>query len=189
MSKEERATIREALYRAPGLGVYHQDMTPPDSDSSSVDPYRNFRFIVRVNDKAVAGFSKLGGLSKTTEPRIPGQAEYGPIRLERGLTVDSVFEQWANKIWYYPNTGRLGQEMSLADFRQDLNIVLYNSAGQAVMSYSVFNCWPSEYHAMPELDASSNAVAIERLTLQNEGWTRDDSLEVPEPPAFSPPRE
>lgn len=173
---------------------------PVNVASKLIDPYLNFRFIVNVNGKPVAGVSKVGGLTKTTQVvthreggapqgsrKIPGQTEYGAISLERGITVDVAFEQWANKIWYYPNTGKLGQEMSLADFRQDINIVLYNTAGQAVMSYYVFNCWPSEYHAVPELDSSGNAVAIESLTLQNEGWTRDDSLKAPKPPSFALP--
>lgn len=173
---------------------------PVNVASKLIDPYLNFKFIVNIAGKPVAGVSKVGGLTKTTQVvthreggapqgsrKIPGQTEYGALSLERGLTVDVAFEQWANKIWYYPNTGKLGQEVSLADFRKDINIVLYNTAGQAVMSYYVFNCWPSEYHAVPELDSGGNAVAIESLTLQNEGWTRDDSLKPPALPSFALP--
>ena len=109
------------------------------------------------------------------------------MTLERGITFDTAFEQWANKVWYYPNTGKLGNEVSLKDFRMDINIQLMNQAGQVVMSYYVFSCWPSEYIALPELDGSANAVALESLTLQNEGWTRDDSVSAPTLPSYTEP--
>lgn len=176
-------------------------MVPPERVASKlIDPYLNFRFIVKMDGKPVAGFSKVGGLTRATgletyreggapqrQHTIPRRIEHQAVSLEHGLTFDAVFEQWANKVWYYPNTGKPGQEVSLADFRKDINIVLYNSAGQALKSYRLFKCWPSEFQAMPELDSSGNAVAIESLTLQNEGWAEDDSLGAPESPRFEAP--
>ena len=53
-----------------------------------------------------------------------------------------------------------------------------NEQGTTVKSYKVYRCWVSEYQAVPELDANANAVAIETMTLQNEGWERDE--DVPE---------
>ncbi len=164
------------------------------------DPYLNFKFRVKWNNKYVAGVNKVTALTKTTEVvsfreggspggsvKIPGQTDYGPITLERGLTFDVDFEQWANKIWYYPNTSKLGKEVSLKDFRQNIIIELYNEAGQKVMGYNVYECWPSEYTAMPELDGTGNAVAIQSLTLQNEGWTRDVTIKEPTAPSFTEP--
>lgn len=159
-----------------------------------MDPLLNFKFIISWDGNAVAGVSKIGALSRTTESvahreggapqsvrQIPGQTTYGPITMERGLIIDVTFEQWANKVWFYENTGALGEEVSLQDFRKDLTVQLCNQAGQVMKQYLLFNCWPSEYTALPELDASANAVALESLTLQNEGWQRDDSFTAPVP--------
>lgn len=173
---------------------------PKSVRSSLMDPLLNFKFIVSWDGNAVAGVSKVGGLTRTTQVvshreggapqgtrRIPGQTEYGPITLERGIIIDVTFEQWANKVWYYENSGKLGNELSLKDFRKDIKIELCNQAGQTMQVYYVFNCWPSEYHALPELDANANAVAMESMTLQNEGWARDDTYKAPDPPSYTEP--
>jgi len=175
-------------------------MASTSAPTTRVDPFLTFNFQVKWNNAYVAAVSKVSGLTKTTEAisfrsggqpqttyRIPGQTEYGPITLERGITFDVTFLQWANMMWYYPNTSALGQEASLATFRQNMQIELYNQAGQLVMRYNVYNCWPSEYRALPELDSSSNVVALESLTLQNEGWDFDTTVTPPTPPSFTLP--
>lgn len=101
------------------------------------------------------------------------------------MTHDPEFEQWANKVWNWGSG--LGSEVSLADFRKDLIIELYNEAGQLVMAYKVYRCWPSEYQALPDLDAGANAVAIQTLTLQHEGWERDYDVKEPSEPSFTEP--
>jgi phage tail-like protein len=159
------------------------------------DPYKNFKFRVMWDGKYVAGVSKVGGLTRKTEVvthreggdpssshSSPGQTSYEPITLERGVTHDLEFEMWANKVWTYGNVA--GQEVSLKDFRKDIIIELYNEAGQKVLAYKVYRCWVSEYTAMPELDASANAVAIQSITLQNGGWERDTDVTEPEEPSF-----
>ena len=87
----------------------------------------------------------------------PGRTEYDAITLERGVTHDVDFEQWANKVWNYGSG--LGAEISLKDFRKDIIIEVYNEAGQLAIAYKVYRCWVSEYQALPELDANANAVA------------------------------
>lgn len=154
------------------------------------DPYKNFKFRVRWDGRDVAGLSKVGALKRTTEVvehreggdpstsrKSPGRSKFEPIMLERGVTHDAEFETWANKVWHVGNG--LGQEVSLADFRKDILIDLYNEAGQVVLTYKVYRCWVSEFQALPELDANANAVAIQSIKLENEGWERD--REVPEP--------
>ena len=59
------------------------------------------------------------------------------------------------------------------DFRKDIIIEVYNEAGQLAIAYKVFRCWVSEYQALPDLDANANAVAIQHIKLENEGWERD----------------
>ena len=115
----------------------------------------------------------------------PGLTSYQPIRLERGRTHDTEFEKWANKVWNYG--ADLGSEVSLKDFRKDVSIELLNEAGQIVMAFRVFRCWPSEYVALDELDARDTAVGIESITLEHEGWERDYDLTEPKEPSFTEP--
>ena len=125
------------------------------------------------------------GGDPSTSHKSPGRTEYDPLTLERGVTHDREFERWANKAWRLGAGG--GAEVSLADFRKDIRIELFNEAGQLVIAYDVFRCWVSEWQALPELDAGASAIAFERITLQNEGWERDDAVVEPAEPAFDEP--
>jgi phage tail-like protein len=165
---------------------------------SRFDPYKNFKFRVKWDGRYVAGVSKVGALKRTTDVvehreggdpstvrKSPAQTKYEPITLERGVTHDTEFEKWANKVWNY-GAGP-GAEVSLQDFRKDIIIDLFNEAGQKVLSYKVYRCWVSEFQALPELDAGGNAVAIQTLTLQHEGWERDYEVTEPKEPSFTEP--
>jgi phage tail-like protein len=162
------------------------------------DPYKNFKFQVKWDGKYVAGISKVGGLKKTTEVvkhreggdpsssrKSPGRTEYDAITLERGVTYDIAFEQWANKVWDYG--AGLGSEVSLKDFRKEVRIEVYNEAGQLAFAYNVHRCWVSEYQAQADLDANANAILIQHIKLENEGWERDTSVTEPSEPSFSIP--
>ncbi|HEX5208410.1 MAG TPA: phage tail protein [Steroidobacteraceae bacterium] len=160
------------------------------------DPYKNFKFRVKWDGRYVAGVSKVSALKRTTEVvkhreggdpsttrKSPGRTEFEAITLERGITHDTDFETWANKVW---NLGAgLGSEVSLKDFRKDVIIEIYNEAGQKVIAYKVFRCWVSEYQAAPDFDANANAVAIQHLKLENEGWERDASVTEPTEPTLA----
>ena len=167
-------------------------------NASRFDPYKNFKFRVKWDGRYVAGISKVSAMKRTTEvvkhreggdPSInrksPGRTEFEAITLERGVTHDTEFEKWANKVWNYGSGP--GGEVSLKDFRKDLIIELYNEAGQLVIAYKVFRCWVSEFQALPDLDANANAVAIARLKLENEGWERDLEVSEPSEPQFTEP--
>lgn len=173
-------------------------------NASRIDPYRNFKFRVKWDGQYVAGISKVSNLRRTTEVikhrdggdestsrKGPGRTEYEAITLERGVTHDLAFEQWANRIWDYNNAqasaDSRNKEVSLKDFRKDIVIDLYNEAGQKVISYQVFRCWVSEYQAVPDLDANANSVAIQHIKLENEGWVRDISVTEPTEPSFTDP--
>jgi phage tail-like protein len=159
------------------------------------DPYKNFKFKIKWDGKYVAGVSKMSPLKRTTEVvkhreggdlsssrKSPGRTEYEAITLERGVTHDEEFEKWAIKIWNYG--AGLGSEVSLKDFRKDITIEVYNEAGQLAIAYKVYRCWVSEYQALPELDANANAIAIQHIKLENEGWERDTSVKEPEEPSL-----
>ncbi len=164
-------------------------------NANRFDPYKNFKFRVVWDGKVVAGVSKVSALKRTTEAvehreggmpsrslKGPGRTKYEAITLERGVTHDPEFEKWANKVW---NVGAgFGAEVSLKDFRKEISIEVYNEAGQKVIAYVVHRAWVSEYQALPDLDANANAVALEHLKLEHEGWERDVSVTEPIEPSF-----
>ena len=160
------------------------------------DPYKNFKFRVKWDGRYVAGVSKVSALKRTTEVvkhreggdpsssrKSPGRTEFDPITLERGVTHDPEFEAWANRVWSFGSG--LGAEVSLRNFRKDIIIEMYNEAGQKVIAYKVFRCWVSEYQATPDFDANANAVAIQHIKLENEGWERDVEVVEPAEPALA----
>ncbi|MEZ5184145.1 MAG: phage tail protein [Candidatus Nanopelagicales bacterium] len=167
-------------------------------NANRFDPYKNFKFRVKWDGRYVAGVSKVGALKRTTEVvkhrsggdpsssrKSPGRSEFEAIMLHRGVTHDVEFERWANKVWNYGSG--LGAETSLKDFRKDIILEMYNEAGQLVIAYHVYRCWVSEFEALPELDANANAVAIQSIKLENEGWERDISVTEPTEPSFVEP--
>ena len=144
------------------------------------------------------GVSKVSALKRTTEVvehreggdpstsrKTPGRTKYEAITLERGVTHDEEFERWANKVWNYG--AGLGAEVSLKDFRKDVILEFYNEAGQVAISYKVYRCWISDWQSLPDLDANANAVAIQSIKLENEGWERDYDVKEPTEPKFNEP--
>ncbi len=168
-------------------------MTQFTVNPQRVDPYKHFKFRIKWEGKYVAGVSHISGLRRSTDVVVhreggdpntqhksPGITHSEAITLERGVTHDPAFEEWANKVWKF-GAGP-GGETSLADFRRDIVIELSNEAGQLVKAYKVHRCWPSRYVALPDLDANSSGVALETLVLENEGWERDVTVVEPVEP-------
>ena len=162
------------------------------------DPYKNFKFRVKWDGRYVAGVSKVGALKRSTElvehreggdpstsRKSPGRTKFEAITLERGVTHDTEFEKWANKVWNFGSG--LGAEVSLKDFRKDIILEIYNEAGQLALSYKIYRCWVSEYQATADLDANANAVLIQTIKLENEGWERDYEVTEPSEPSFTEP--
>lgn len=161
-----------------------------------LDPYKNFKFRLKWDRQYVAAVSKMSALKRTTEVvehrcggdpstshKSPGRNRFEPITLERGLTQDKNFHDWAGLVWNFGAS--LGSEVSLANLRKDIYLEFYNEAGQLVMAYNIYRCWVSEYQAMPDLDANANAIAIEHIKLENEGWQRDTSVTESQEPTLS----
>ena len=166
------------------------------ANAKRYDPYKNFKFKIKWDGKYIAGLSKMGALKRTTEVvkhreggdpsssrKSPGRTEYEAITLERGVTHDTEFEKWANKVWNFGSAN----EVSLGDFRKDIQIEVYNEAGQVAITYNIYRCWVSEYQALPDFDANANAVAIQHIKLENEGWERDQSVTEPTEKTFTNP--
>ena len=164
-------------------------------NATRLDPYKNFKFRLWDGTRMYSG-SKLTGLvpnpevvkhrsggDPSTAHKSPGRNKYEGITLDRGVTQDPSFSTWASQVWNFGSS--LGSEVSVANFRKDIYLEFYNEAGQLVIAYKIFRCWVSEYQAMPDLDANANAIAIEHIKLENEGWERDTSVTEPQEPTLS----
>ena len=152
------------------------------ANATRIDPYKNFRFLVLFGTEVVAGASKVSGLKQTvevvehrdggdfsTKRKSPGLTTFEPITIERGISFDTAFEDWATLVYSTEGPGGV----SLAGFRRDITIELYNLQGVKVRAWNAFRCWVSEFTAVPELDANGNAIAFESIVLQTEGFARD----------------
>jgi phage tail-like protein len=149
-----------------------------------LDPYKNFKFRVKWDGKYIAAVSTISALRRNTEPiqhrdggssssRLsPGNTFFEPIIFQRGLSHDTEFEDWANLV--YSISGDAA--MSLANYKKDIIIELYNLQGTPVIAYKVYRCWVSEYQPLPDLDANRSSIAFEKIVLQHEGWERDRDL-------------
>ncbi len=157
------------------------------------DPYKQFKFRVKWDNRYVSGITKVSGLHRETEvitnregsdPNIlrksPGNTSYRPIVLERGRTHDAEFENWANLVYRFG--AGLGAEASLKNFRKDILIELLNEAGQVVMAWKVYRCWPSKYSPLNEFNANTTQVGMESMVLEHEGWERDTTIHEPVEP-------
>jgi phage tail-like protein len=159
------------------------------------DPYKNFKFRLKWDGKYVAGISKCSALKRTTEVvkhreggdpstsrKSPGRTEFDALTLERGVTHDLEMHLWAGRVWNFG--AGLGAEVSLQNFRKDIILEVYNEAGQLALAYKIYRCWVSEYQALPDLDSNANAIAIQHLKLENEGWEPDPAVTEPSEPAL-----
>lgn len=174
-------------------------MSQLDLTGQRVVPYSTHKFRCKeIGGDYFFAVNKIGALSRTVEVmeyreggdpslmrKSPGQVKYEPITMERGVTNNAQFERWANKVWNYG--AGLGEEVSLADFRKDLYLEIYNEAGQLVLGYKLWRCFVSEFRAFPDLDAGTSAFAIQSIKLENEGWERDYEVVVPGEPKFTEP--
>ena len=155
-------------------------------NATRFDPYKAYMFRVKWDNQYVAGLSKMSALKRSTAPVVhreggdpsvdrksPGKTSYDAVTLERGVTHDTAFEEWANLVH------SLEAPMSLKNFRKDIVVDVFNEAGQKVLSYQLLRCWVSEYQPLPALDSNSAAVAIQTLKLEIESFTRDTAVTEP----------
>ena len=160
-----------------------------------IDPYKSYKFRVVWDGRPVMGVSKVGALKRTTNVvsyreggenstnhKSPGQTEYDGLTLERGITHDTEFEKWANLV--HPYAGDPAKD--LVGYKKDLVLEVMNEKGQVALRYFLHSCWVSEFTAVPDLDASANAVAVETMKLELEGWERDLDTKEPDETAAVP---
>ncbi len=162
-------------------------------NTKRTDPYKNFKFRVMWDGNYIPGIMRVSPLLRSTEvipqrrggeqsleTRAPGLTRYEPVLIERGITHDHAFEDWANKVWNL----NAGMQEASSEFRKDILVDMFNEAGQLVLRYRLIRCWPSEYAALPQLDADGRSVAIESLLIEYEGWVRDNEVREPKEPNY-----
>ena len=163
------------------------------TNAHRIDPYKNFKFRVILDGRAVMGVSKVSALKRTTEVvkhrdggdnstdhKSPGRTSYEAVSLERGLTHDVEFERWAGQIHHINGDAT----MDLVNYKKELTVEVMNEKGHVAKRFFLHRCWVSEFTALPDLDANANAVAIESMKIEYEGFERD--LETKEPDEKSP---
>lgn len=159
------------------------------TNAHRIDPYKNFKFRVVLDGRPVMGVSKVSALKRTTEVvkhrdggdpshdhKSPGRTSYEAVTMERGVTHDVEFERWANLV--HPWAGDAG--MDLVNYKKDLVLEVMNEKGHVAKRYFLHRCWVSEFTAVPDLDSNANAVAIESIKIEVEGWERDTDTKEPD---------
>jgi phage tail-like protein len=145
------------------------------------DPYKTYRFLVYLGTSTTpaAAVSKVGAIKRSSDViefkeggnavilKGLGRTKYEPVTIERGVTQDKDFITFAN---YAQALDQGSPTTSLANLRKEISIVLLNEEAQPVLQYLLHRCWVSEFQALPDLDAGANAIAIEHIKLENEGW-------------------
>jgi phage tail-like protein len=150
--------------------------------ASQFDPYRKFKFKIKIGGQVVAGLTKCSALTVSVESKefragdmdsfkqkMPGMVSFEPITLEQGVTNDKTFEAWATAMSNYLGNKGSDSQKTPNDFRKEIDIEIFNLNNERVKAYRVYQCWVSKYVAVPDLDANSADVMIQTVTLENEG--------------------
>lgn len=159
------------------------------TNAHRIDPYKNFKFqILDADGTPIAGMSKMSAIKRTTEViewreaggpsivrKVPGRSKFEPVTLERGITQDDAFARWANQV-----NNILGDAaMSLRGYRKTIAINLLNLQGFVAKRFFLYRAWVSEFQALPEMDSNANAIAIEMVKLEFEGFALDETVVEP----------
>jgi phage tail-like protein len=156
--------------------------------TSQFDPYRTFKFRVRLDGAVIAGVTKVSALGRSVTPNeikeagdsfgprhMPGALSFDEVTLEQGWSADATFEHWANEVLTLHS-----DPASAKGFKRTVFIDVFDLKGSAgspggsqpALSYKLYAAWVSKYVAMPELNAESGGVGIRSVSLRHEGWER-----------------
>ncbi|MFI4976757.1 MAG: phage tail protein [Caulobacterales bacterium] len=146
------------------------------------DALRNGRFRVSWDGRVIPGVTEVSPLGRTTEvvtheeggwsPTVqtsPGRTTFEPVTLERGLSRDTAFADWAAQTL----------QAAPANPRKNVRLEVLGDSGQPILAYNLYRCWVSEYQPLPELDQAASGPLTERITLECDEWTRDASVAAP----------
>jgi phage tail-like protein len=187
----------------------------PVTQTSSIahlasDPLRNFKFQVTIRPNSGAainlGFMSVSGLNitvdviayrvgsyNTTTQKMPGQADFSPITLSRGLAVGTA-QNWAWMTELFTVMQGTGPNNGTQDFRSTIDVQVLShpvtaSSANIPAWFRIYNAWPTAL-AYSDLDAGANQLLIEQMTLAHEGFDFDLASALGQdaatPPAFTP---
>ena len=131
---------------------------------ASVDPFKNYNFVVEIAGINLAGFSECTGLSSEVDiieyreggddlvRKLPGLRKYSNITLKRGVTASLDLYHWHRNILQGQNDRRNG------------SIILLDDARNEVARWNFHNAFAQKYEG-PRLNAKTSEVAIETLVI------------------------
>lgn len=155
------------------------------------DPLRNFKFRVRIHHPKIQGIGSMGFMSvsglnistevipyreggmNTTTQKLPGQSDFAPITLTRGLAVgDTQMMDWMEEMFHVIQGN--GKGTSGNNFRATMDVSVMDhpvTKGPTPVkaAFRVYNAWPTSV-AFSDLDAGANAIMIQQMTLAHEGF-------------------
>lgn len=133
----------------------------------SDDPLQAFMFRVSIGGVPPIGFQKVGGLSREVavveylenmyshKHKLPGRETVGEVTLERGMYADGTLRNYYESVFNNNNC------------RSTVTIQICDRFGNVKREFNLAECWCSKYE-VGDLDATSDDVIIETLTLQFE---------------------
>jgi phage tail-like protein len=137
---------------------------------SRPDPYRNYRFIIVMDGRPIAGVSKVKirtsggkvahGKTRGSTRKLPGIRKSTNLTLKRGLTTSAALFNWFRAVVTGDRT--LRKKLKIVGKRQD---------GTAVVQWVLSNAWPIKFTGS-NFDAKASEVAIDTLELTGEGIER-----------------
>jgi phage tail-like protein len=146
-------------------------------------PFENRRFLVVTGNVAIPGISNVSSLQWAADVVTiteggshisisePGKINYQPLTIEREVSFDPFFEEWAQLVARHGS-----QEESIF---KNLIIKIFDPAEQLVVAYNVYRCWPITYEAFSTLDIDGHVLLQERLVLVYQSFERDLAIVAP----------
>jgi phage tail-like protein len=149
------------------------------------DPFVGITFALEIDGVNIASFRECSGIESEIETveskesdkkgvmvirKIPGAHKLAPITLKRGATSDMALYEWHQKALSAQLQGGLRTGF-LGSARKTASIILYDVQGAEKARYNLVEAWCSKYKG-GELNATSNNVVVEEITIVHEGMVR-----------------
>lgn len=136
--------------------------------TASQDPLQKFKFHVSIPRLPTdMGFQRVSGLTDEVSVieyaeggtdylmKLPGRRKVNEVTCERGQYANSGFHEL------------MLRTLTDQDLRNTVIITQYNRFGRPAKVYKLANAWVSKWEGT-DLDAKSDDVAIEKITIQFE---------------------
>jgi phage tail-like protein len=164
----------------------------PSLSHLATDPLRNFKFRVQIHHPKIPGITKLGfmmvsGLAITTEvipyreggmntttQKMPGQSDFSPITMSKGLAVgNGEMWRWMKQLFVVMQGTGSGSPGENFRFNVDIKVLDHPVTATNKIPvkawFRVYNAWPTAI-SYSDLDAGANAIIVNQMTLAHEGF-------------------